>query len=169
MHSKSLETIPLLSASGPQSDRGIRIRIAARSPQCPSDELEGAREGEREGRREIKCKGGKGGVRGCPTHTHTHTHTLSVFQLAGGGSLCFYTAAVDCAFKFVLRILAAHTRHTCACTRKYTHRGSRWPAHVRTQDTGNLHTHLHTHTHTVKRLQRHRVSSSERAVQRRVR
>lgn len=35
-----------LSAKGPQSDRGIRIRIAAHSPQCPSDELEGERETE---------------------------------------------------------------------------------------------------------------------------
>jgi len=44
-----------LSASGSQSDRGIRIRIAVHSPRCPSDEPEGAREGGRGGgRRAIK-------------------------------------------------------------------------------------------------------------------
>lgn len=38
-----------LSASGPQCDRRIRIRIAVHSPQCPSDESEGVREGKKEG------------------------------------------------------------------------------------------------------------------------
>lgn len=56
-----------LSASGPQSDRGIRIRIAVHSPQCPSDELEGAREGETEG------AGGRRGMKGGAGVSRTHS------------------------------------------------------------------------------------------------
>lgn len=89
-----------LSASGPQSDRGIRIRIAVHSPQCPSDELEGAKEGETEG------DGGRRGIKGGPARG---------VPIGRCCSLCFYIAAVSCAFKFVLHILALlHTTHVHA-------------------------------------------------------
>ncbi|CAB1430541.1 unnamed protein product [Pleuronectes platessa] len=45
-------------SGGPQSDRGIRIRIAAHSPQCPSEELEGETEGAG-GRRGMKGWGSR--------------------------------------------------------------------------------------------------------------
>lgn len=64
-----------LSASGPQSDRGIRIRIAVHSPQCPSDELEGAREDEKEG---------AGGRRGMKGWVGGGSRTHSVLPLDGG-------------------------------------------------------------------------------------
>ena len=91
MHSKGLETVPPLSASSPKSDRGIRIRIAVHSPQCPSDEPEGARKG-----------GMKGGV--------PNTRRAPIGQQH---SLCFYIAAIS--FKFVLRILVhIHATHVHA-------------------------------------------------------
>lgn len=84
-----------LSTSGPQSDRRIRIRIAVHSPQCPSDESEGAREGK------IERATGWGGGPAQILHSYWSSH-----------SLCFSIATISCAFKFVLHIVA-YTSHMC--------------------------------------------------------
>lgn len=140
-----------LSASGPQSDRGIRIRIAVHSPQCPSDELEGAREGETEGaggRRGMKGGGG-GGV----------PHTLRA-PIGLRHSLCFYIAAVS--FKFVLRILA-HIHATHVHARVNIHIGVQG-LNTCTLGYGNLHTYIHCQTKTGLQRQREQFSAEESEV-----
>lgn len=91
-------------------------------------------------------------------------HTLCV-PVGRRHSLCFYIAAVSCAFKFVLHILAhIHTTHVHA--RVNIHTG------VQGLHICALRIREYTHTSTLSKeigLQRHRVSKSERAVQRRVR
>lgn len=114
-----------LSASGPQSDRGIRIRIAAHSPQCPSDELEGAREGETEG------AGGRTGMKGGPAHI-LRSHWSAAFPL-------FLHRCRQLCFQVCFTHSGAHTDHTCACTRKYTHWGP-GPEHVHTRIQESTHT-----------------------------
>lgn len=116
-----------LSASGPQSDRGIRIRIAVHSPQCPSDELEGAREGETEG------AGGRRGMKGggCPTHTPC-SHWSVAFPL-------FLHRCRQ--FQVCFTHSGAHARHTCACTRKYTHWGPGLEhVHTRIRESTHIYT-----------------------------
>lgn len=117
-----------LSASGPQSDRGIRIRIAVHSPQCPSDELEGAIEGETEGAGGRRGMGGGGSL-----------HALCA-PIGLRHSLCFYIAAVS--FKFVLRILV-HIHGTHVHARVNIHIG------VRGLNTCTLWIRKSTHTHTL--------------------
>lgn len=80
-----------LSASGPPSDRGIRIRIAAHSPQCPSDELEGASEGEKEGAREGRGKKGWGGGSRMHPVLPLDCSIPSVFTSLPSVSSLFYT------------------------------------------------------------------------------
>lgn len=137
-----------LSASGPQSDRGIRIRIAVHSPQCPSDELEGAREGETEG------AGGRRGMKGGGV-----PHTLRA-PIGLRHSLCFYIAAVS--FKFVLHILA-HMHATHVHARVNIHTGVQG-LNTCTLGYGNLHTYIHCQTKTCLQRQREQFSAEESEV-----
>jgi len=85
-----------LSGSSPQSDREIRIRIAAHSPQCPSDELKGVRESEREGGEEW---------RGSRSH--------SVFLLAGGVPSVFTSLPSVMLSSLFYTFWRTYTPHKC--------------------------------------------------------
>lgn len=110
-----------LSARRPQTDRGIRIRIAAHSPQWPSDELKGGRE------EEMRRGGNRGRGKGLAPLPRSHWPAVpsSVFSHRGHQLFFFF-----CFFfnppsnpKFVLHIWGHATGHgTCACTRKCTQR-----------------------------------------------
>lgn len=138
-----------LWASGPQSDRGIRIRIDVHSPQCPSDELEGAKTEGAGGRREMK-RGSEGrGVGGWDPAHNPRSHWSPPFPL-------FLHRCRQLRFQVCSTHSGAHTHHTCACTRKYTHRGP-GTAHVHARIRESLHTDTSCHT---KLAWRDRVVSS---------
>lgn len=91
-----------LWASGPQSDRWIRIRIDVHSPQCPSDELEGAKTEGAGGRREMKR--GSEGVR---------SHTQSAFPLVIGVPSVFTSRPSVALSSLFNAFWCTYTPHMC--------------------------------------------------------